>query len=175
MNQEKSESDFRINLRKSAAISQLQNFTDDKKSISPEVKNAKKRNVWILSALIISILIILALVSAYFIEFGESNSKTDFYREIPELIATVKAKEEGYKTIKISLSLKVQGSKSLKCINKNLPALQSSFVLLLSSLRTGDLESAGFGERLVTELQKRADNLFPGMIKAILVKELLLE
>ena len=165
--------------RKNAEVSQLQNFTNSKQSTKMDIKNSdkilKKRKLWIFLVVLMSVLVVGFFVGRSFISFGDKDNKTDFYCEIPELIATVKLKEEGYRTVKLSLSVKVQGSKSLKYINKNLPVLQSAFALLLSSIRSGDIESGGFAEKLLTELQKRAENLFPGMIKAVLIREILLQ
>jgi flagellar basal body-associated protein FliL len=167
-------------LRKSPEVVQLQNFTNSKQSINLDIKNSdktlKKRKLWIfLGVLLVSILVLAFLIGRVSIASGDKDNKTYFYCEIPELMATVKLKEEGYRTVKLSLSVKVQGSKSLKYINKNLPVLQNAFVLLLSSIRSGDIDSGGFAEKLLNELQKRAENLFPGMIKAVLIREILLQ
>ena len=165
------------NLRKSSNTLPTQSSVDNEKSIKSADKEIVgffgKKKLLTITFVVVAFFCILAFFAK---SFFTSNSQEEIvFQDIPQLICTVRTRGEGFRTLKICLSLEIAGAKSLRRINNHLPEIQNSLILFLSSLRTADLESAGFAEKLQREVHKRVENLFPGMIRTTVIKELLLE
>jgi len=148
-------------------------YTDNENPVQSKLFNSLIISRIFICIVVAFCLFFLAVFTLKYVNFFKN--KDLIYCEIPQLIVSVRSGRENFKTVKIRLSLSIEGENAAKRLNHNLPGLQNAFTLFLSSLRIFDLESAGFAAKLRNELHKRTDALFPGLVRSTLIRELLVE
>lgn len=126
----------------------------------------------------ISLFFILGIAVGFFVS-KIKNSKIDtegvFFQEMERFVVNNPSNFRNHKSLKLVVVLCVRGEKNIQKVRYYLPVVRNSFITFFNNIGQYEIEKGDILGVLEYELQKRANNILPGKIEKILIKEIFLE